>query len=359
MNFGKKRFFALTLVVALLFGILGFVPGMGQNAQAAVDSSDSPTVVEQKLREYMNANPPGGAAYNCMTFAKGVFAYIFGYEATSIDYHGNYDDNCSMDITARLGNTACGGFYGTTSGDVSAAAVKSIMLNANPGDIIQVMTGGHGKHTMVFVSANDNGVTVYHGNWNGKIAVHTFSYEEFAGRWSHSVTIYHAVNYDYVNNPINATPIESNLEVEGMDEVTPKVYEIYGENYYSLRDIAYMVKDTPFKFDFATDEGLTLLPGRDLELNETEMAPADGERKFAEKGEGQIKMGEETFESDYYVIDENVYIPIREVADIIGFSVEWNSEKECAEISLVKDIIEETVNVEASFFKMDSMITFN
>ena len=359
MHFRKTQFFALTFVVALVFSFLGIVPGMQQDAQAAITNSDNPTVVEQRLQEYINANPAGGSAHNCMAFAKGVFAYVFGYDATEIDYHGNYDSGCSMEVTARLGNSACSGFSGTTSGNVTVDSLKAMMLNAEPGDIIQAMTGGHGKHTMVLLSADNYGVTVYHGNWNGRIAIHKFSYGEFAGRWSHAVTVYHATNYDYINNPLNATPIESNLAVEGMDDVTPKVYEIYGQHYYSLRDIAYLVKDTPMKFSVSTEGGLTLLPGQDLELKGTELEPTDGEQKIAEKGEGEIKIGDEAFASDYYVIDGNIYIPIREVAEMIGFTVDWDSENECVEISLVKDIIEEVVDVEGSFFRIESMISIN
>lgn len=351
MNFGKKKFFAFTLAVVMSFCFLSAVPGFQQEAQAA-------TVVEQRLQEYMNANPVGGAAYNCMAFAKQVFKYVFGYEATGIDYHGNYRSDCSMAVSGRIANEGCGQLQGTTSANVSVESLKALIAQAQPGDILQAMTGGHGKHTMVLVSADDNGISVYHGNWNGKIAFHTFTYEEFAGRWSHSVTVYHANNYDYINNPLNATPVNVGLTVQGGEKVAPRAYQIDGVNYFSLRDVAYLLKDTPLKFNVSTEGGLTLLLGEDLELNGTEMTAGDGSKKHAKAGAGTLNVDDQVLESNYYVIDDNVYIPIRELAKAVNFSVEWNNAEQCVEVSFIDNMMEKVFEGKGSILLSDAIVEF-
>lgn len=336
MNFGKKKFFALIMAVVMMFGFMSAIPGLQQNAQAA-------TVVEQRLQAYMNANPAGGAAYNCMTFAKQVFKYVFGYDAAGIDYHGNYKSDCTMNITGRIGNTACGQMQGQVAAGVTAATMKEVATKAQPGDIIEAMTGSHGKHTMVLVSADDAGLTVYHGNWNGRIAYTTFSYEKFVAKWSHAVTVYHAANYDLINNPLNATPVKAKLELTGLERIAPSVYEIDGVNYYSLNDVAYLLQDTPLAFGVTTAGGLTLLPGAEntaaAELSKPGIAKCS-----AQQGSGSLQVGEKTFSSDYRVIDGNVYIPIRELANALGFSVDWDDAEQCAKITFLDELADDVFN---------------
>ncbi|MGI5825451.1 MAG: hypothetical protein ACOX7J_07755 [Bacillota bacterium] len=348
MNFGKKKFFALTIAVVMMFGVLCTVPGLQSEAQAA-------TVVEQKLQEYISANPAGGAAYNCMTFAKQVFKYVFGYDATGIDYHGNYESDCSMTVTERIGNTGCGQVSGNTSGNVSVENLKMLFSDAKPGDIIQAMTGSHGKHTMVFVAADDSGVTVYHGNWNGKIAYTTFSYEKFAGKWSHTVTVYHANNYDYVNNPLNAAPITANLALEG-ESVYPKVYEIDGVSYYSLRDIAYILADTPFEFSVSVDNSLNITVGEDLLTDGTEMTETDGSKKTASLMNSDITVNGKETNVDYYEIEGKAYFPIRQLGNLIGFDVEWNSEKQSVNIAFVDSLMDDVLGVDGDVLGMHTSL---
>lgn len=349
MSFGKKKFFALTMAVVMMFGFMGAIPGLQQNAQAA-------TVVEQRLQDYMNANPAGGAAYNCMTFAKQVFKYVFGYDAAGIDYHGNYRSDCTMNVTNRIGNANCGQMQGQVTTGINAATMRDVATNAQPGDIIEAMTGSHGKHTMVLVSANDTGLTVYHGNWNGRIAYTTFSYEKFVAKWSHAVTVYHATNYDFINNPLNATPAKVQLEVTGLDKMTPAVYEIGGANYYSLNDVAYLMKDTPLAFGVTTEGGLTLLPG---EANAAVAEPAQPGimKACAKPGAGNLKVGAETFKSDYYVIDGNVYIPIRELANALDFTVDWDETEQCATISFMDELTDDLFDNSSKLLQKDHLVT--
>ena len=349
MSFGKKKFLALTMALVMMFGFMSAIPGLQQDAQAA-------TVVEQRLQAYMNANPAGGAAYNCMTFAKQVFKYVFGYDAAGIDYHGNYRSDCTMNVTNRIGNANCGQMQGQVTTGITAATMRDVALNAQPGDIIEAMTGSHGKHTMVLVSANDAGLTVYHGNWNGRIAYTTFSYEKFVAKWSHAVTVYHATNYDFVNNPLNAAPVKAELEVTGLERIAPSVYEIDGVNYYPLNDVAYLLQDTPLAFDVATEGGLTLLPGK-VNGNVAEPSKPAVTKQSAKPGAGSLKVGEETLDSAYRVINGSVYIPIRELANALGFAVEWDEAEQCAKITFMEDLTDNLFEDSSKLLRGNSMVS--
>ena len=349
MNFWKKKIFVFTMSFVMMFGVMCAVPALQAEAQAA-------TIVEQRLQEYIDANPAGGAAYNCMAFAKQVFNYVFGYEAAGIDYHGNAKSECTMNVTNRLGSGDCAQMSGETSGDVSVESLKNLFANAKPGDIIQAMTGGHGKHTMVFVGADESGVTVYHGNWNGKIAYTTFPYEKFANKWSHTVTVYHATNYDQLNNPLNASPITASLALEG-ENVYPKTYAIDGVNYYSVRDMAYLLEETPYEFTVSNgDSGLSFTIGEKLNTDGTEMLEAGADKKTASLINTNVKVDGEEKAVSYYEIDGKAYFSVRQLAELIGFDVGWNNAEQTAEIKYVGDLIDRVMSFDNDVVDIDTCI---
>lgn len=348
MNFWKKKIFVFTMSFVMMFGVMCAVPALQAEAQAA-------TIVEQRLQEYIDANPAGGAAYNCMAFAKQVFNYIFGYEAAGIDYHGNAKPECTMNVTNRLGGSNCTQVTGETAGDVSTESLKTLFSNAKPGDIIQAMTGSHGKHTMVLVGADESGVTVYHGNWNGKIAYTTFSYEQFAGKWSHTVTVYHATNYDQLNNPLNASPIKASLALEG-ENVYPKTYVIDGVNYYSLRDMAYLLAETPYEFAISNDDGLNFTIGEELNVDGTEMLEAGADKKTASLINTNVKVDGEEKAASYYEIDGKAYFSIRQLAELIGFEVDWNDAEQIVKIKYVDNLLDQVMSFDSGVADINANI---
>ena len=347
MNFWKKKIFVFTMTFVMMFGVMCAVPALQTEAQAA-------TVVEQRLQEYIEANPAGGAAYNCMAFAKQVFSYIFGYEAAGIDYHGNAKEECTMNITDRLGG-GCSQVTGETAGNVSAESLKNLFSNAKPGDIIQAMTGSHGKHTMVLVGADDSGVTVYHGNWNGKIAYTTFSYEKFANKWSHTVTVYHATNYDQLNNPLNAVPVNASLALEG-ENVYPQTYVIDGVNYYSLRDLAAVLAETPYEFAIDSENGLSFTVGEEFTADGTEMQKAESDRKTASLINASVDVNGEEKAVSYYEIDGKAYFAVRDMADLIGFDVEWNEDEQTVEIKYIDSLLDDDFGVDNGVAELSNIM---
>ena len=340
MKLGKKRVLSLAFALAMAVSVFGTLPGFAPTAQAA-------TVVEQRLQEYISAHPAGGAAYNCMTFAKEVFQYVFGYNPGKIDYHGNARSDSAAEITYRVGSNTCGQISGETAGDVTVENLKALFSTVQPGDIIEGMTAGHGMHTMVVVNADDAGVTVYHGNWNGKIAYTNFTYEKFAEKWSHVVTVYHATNYDALVNPLNAKPVTADLTLEG-EKVEPKVYSIDGTKYYSLRDIAYLMGETPYAFTTQMDENEQMIftLGVKMATDGSEMTATDGNKKNADLINGKILVNGEVKDVDYYMIDGRSYFAIRDLADLVGFDVEWNADANVAEITFVDDLVDTMMSVD-------------
>ena len=81
------------------------------------------------------------------------------------------------------------------SSSYSESSIKSLISKAKPGDILQMNSPK--MHTMVFVSSDSKGFTVYDANWTGpnEVSVRYVKYGAWASRNSNGITVLHATNY--------------------------------------------------------------------------------------------------------------------------------------------------------------------
>lgn len=123
----------------------------------------------------------------CKGFAKQVHKILFGYNIGTTNSKPN---NHTIGITSNT--SAVGSLSSLNEGNV-----KDLMLKGRAGDFIQVRRSHGGSHSMIFLSANNDGVTVYEcnvgGNRNG-IQKKTYSWSEFVAQNS-KATLYTANNY--------------------------------------------------------------------------------------------------------------------------------------------------------------------
>ena len=102
-------------------------------------------------------NGDWGGAIQCFGFARMVFYQLFGCNMPN-RYYGNarykYQSEENVDLVGQISGNS-----------VTTDSAKNLLQQGKLGDIIQACGSGNGgQHTMVFVSADDNGVTVYDCN---------------------------------------------------------------------------------------------------------------------------------------------------------------------------------------------------
>lgn len=126
-----------------------------------------------------NGNSSYKGTYGCFAFAKKAFNIMYGVDCASA-YSGsrkyNYGTPTNLILVSRLAET---------KNSVKSSEVKDALICAQTGDILQVgrYKSSEAKtttpHTMVLECVSDNGITVIHGNYNGKVARTYFTWESF------------------------------------------------------------------------------------------------------------------------------------------------------------------------------------
>ena len=102
-------------------------------------------------------NSDWGGAIQCFGFARMVFYQLFGCNMPN-RYYGSarykYQSEENVDLVGQISGNS-----------VTTDSAKNLLQQGKLGDIIQACGSGNGgQHTMVFVSADDSGVTVYDCN---------------------------------------------------------------------------------------------------------------------------------------------------------------------------------------------------
>ena len=123
-----------------------------------------------------------GGAIQCFGFARMVFSKLFGCEMPSA-YVGSarykYATENNVDLVGQL-----------VGGNVTNTNVKNMLSSGKLGDIIQAYGNKYGQHTMVFVNATADGVTVYDCNANLSGQDPACSIHQYTINWNTWVSYY-------------------------------------------------------------------------------------------------------------------------------------------------------------------------
>ena len=136
------------------------------NGTVIDENYDSTASIKAKFAVIQNQYKPNagqtwngdwGGAIQCFGFARMVFYQLFGCNMPN-RYYGNakykYQSEENVDLVGQISGSS-----------VTTDSAKNLLQQGKLGDIIQACGSGNGgQHTMVFVSADDNGVTVYDCN---------------------------------------------------------------------------------------------------------------------------------------------------------------------------------------------------
>lgn len=181
-----------------------------KNGNVIDENYDSSESIRLKFEAIQNQYKPNvgqvwdenfGGTYQCFGFARMVFYNLFGESMPAMQAlrYGEGYRYMTTDNVVIVGQLV--------GSDVNTTNVRSLMQNGKLGDILQTYgnyKGNGNPHTMVFVAADENGVTVYDNNstLNCTIRQYTMNWNDFVSRYGtgdskskNGVTLYRAANY--------------------------------------------------------------------------------------------------------------------------------------------------------------------
>lgn len=155
--------------------------------------TEDTAAASKQLKSVMKKHPSGkylgsgysfAGGYQCMGFGREVFYRTFGKEA-----RWNYDGSAKSSSYAKHYTVKA------RSSSYSSQSMKKLMAKAKPGDVLQM--NAPKIHTMIFVSSDSTGFTVYDANWVGsnKVSVRHVDYGAWSSRNSRGISLLHSTNY--------------------------------------------------------------------------------------------------------------------------------------------------------------------
>ena len=121
-------------------------------------------------------------------------------------------------------------------------------------------------------------------------------------------------------------------------------YNINGNNYFKLRDLAYVLNTTEKQFSIGYNEVLntvSLTSRQPYIAVGGEMEIGDGDNVQTEPTSSTILKNGEVVQLQAYLIDDSNYFKLRDIGELLDFSVEWNGEENSISIDTSKSYVSE------------------
>ena len=134
-------------------------------------------------------------------------------------------------------------------------------------------------------------------------------------------------SYDKVNT-VTTSQTAAPVKVNGF-EWAVSGYVVNNANYYKIRDIAMIVRNTPSKFNVDWSQALsavTISRGVPYNIVGGELSNDAINAANIEENTAPIYVDGQLVELQAYNIDGSNYFKIRDIADIAGFGVDWDGE---------------------------------
>ena len=140
-----------------------------------------------------------------------------------------------------------------------------------------------------------------------------------------------------------AVPTTSTVLVNG-NNIKFDSYNINGNNYFKLRDLAYVLNTTEKQFSIGYNEVLntvSLTSRQPYIAVGGEMEIGDGDIVQTEPTSSTILKNGEVVQLQAYLIDDSNYFKLRDIGELLDFSVEWNGEENSISIDTSKSYVSE------------------
>lgn len=123
-----------------------------------------------------------------------------------------------------------------------------------------------------------------------------------------------------------ARPTSSTVLINGVD-TTFEAYNINGNNYFKLRDLAQVLRGTEKQFEVTWDESaraINLISGQTYTSVGGELAKGDGTQKTAKLNTSSIYMDGKQVSLTAYTINGNNFFKLRDLGAAFDFDVSWD-----------------------------------
>lgn len=140
-----------------------------------------------------------------------------------------------------------------------------------------------------------------------------------------------------------AVPTASTVLVNGED-IKFDSYNINGNNYFKLRDLAYVLNATEKQFSVGYDEVMntvSLTSSQPYTIVGGELESLDGDVVEATATNSSILKNGEEVNLQVYLINDSNYFKLRDIGKLFDFGIDWNGEKNIISIDTSKNYISE------------------
>lgn len=173
----------------------------------------------------------------------------------------------------------------------------------------------------------------------GEYIVDAMVYRQDFG-WIGTIKVLPDDTQKFMVNPTTSTVLVDGKAIEF------EAYNINGNNYFKLRDIAKAVSGSKKQFDITWDSNylaITLYPGKAYTEVGGELKPGDGKAKQAVVSTARVfRDGEKTALSvQAYNINGNNYFKLRDIAKALDIGVTWDSSTKTIKINTMESYVEE------------------
>ena len=142
----------------------------------------------------------------------------------------------------------------------------------------------------------------------------------------------------YQSGPVLAKASTHKIQVNGTP-VDIGAYGIGGSNYFKLRDVAMLLKDTQGKFQVGFDDAtkkITLTTGEGYTAVGGELAARDSVNRIGNPTASAIFVDGQAVDLMAYNINGNNYFKLRDLGSALGFAVTWDEASRTVNITTAK-----------------------
>lgn len=270
----------LSIVISIIFCVTMMLP-----LQACADNTTETYVINGRtipLAGYEVGKPWD----NCWTFARQVYYEIWG----TMDGKNILEDISDLSITEE--NT------------------KRFIESAELGSNIRVEDGKDiNRHSLILVQKDNNGFTVYHGNYNSQISITYYTYKEFARDYKNYKNFVYITSPDKISVIVNGNQITFDQQPIISNERT----------LVPLRAIFEALSAT---VDWNGETQTVTSTRGNISVSLT-----INSKKMTKNGK------EITLDVPSYLIGNRTLVPVRAIAEAFNCNVDWNGETQTVTIN--------------------------
>ena len=140
-------------------------------------------------------------------------------------------------------------------------------------------------------------------------------------------------SYDSINT-LTATNSTANFIVDD-EPVSITGYTVNDSNYYKIRDIAMLLRTSPARFNVAWDSylgGISIQRGVKYNIVGGELSDETESALNVNQSSAPVFVDGEERELLSYNINGNTYFKIRDISDMVGFTVDWDGDQQAVVI---------------------------